>query len=126
DSSQPPEVRSPHYDHFIDAYVAAMRGIAVRCLPAYQMISLVDPEISLGCSAEKRLARALDIPIKRVVPVRPAELNEVIPIPTLREDMNVITAAGGIICVAARGSMLTIMGEEYTARVLDPSRNKIV
>lgn len=114
DSKQDRETRSPHYDGFIDAYVAAMQGTSVRCLPAYRMISLVDPEISLGCSAEKRLAQTLHIPINRIVPVQPVQMEEAVPVPTLREDMNIITAAGGVICVAASGSMLTLLGEERT------------
>jgi hypothetical protein len=91
-----------------------MQGTGIRCLPAYRMISLVDPEISLGCSAEKRLAQSLHIPINRIVPVQPVQMEEAVPVPTLREDMNIITAAGGVICVAASGSMLTLLGEERT------------
>jgi hypothetical protein len=109
------EERNPHYIRFIDAYVGAMQNTGVRCLPAYRMVSLVDPEISLGCSAEMRLARELGIPVNRVVPVKPATVEEAVPVPTLKQDMNVITAAGGVVCVAARGSMLTLLGQNRNA-----------
>jgi hypothetical protein len=75
------------------------------------MISLVDPDISLGCWAEKQLANELDIPVQRVAPVKLASVDEAVPFEPLREDLRVIMAAGGTVTVAPRGSILTLVGE---------------
>jgi len=108
------DVRRPEYQKFTAAHVSALRRSGVDCRPVRRLISLVDPDISLGCEAESTFARDLGIPKMRVTPVKPASIDEAVPIPMLREDLHVIQAYGGRVCVAAAGSMLTLQREpEY-------------
>lgn len=111
DSSVNREERRPEYEKFVQAYATAIGSLNVRCLPAYRMISLVDPDISLGCWAEKQLANRLDIPVQRVAPVKWASISEAVSFEPLHKDLSVIMAAGGTVCVAPRGSILTLVGE---------------
>jgi hypothetical protein len=111
DSRLSREERRPEYARFVNGYAAALMDSRVDCLPAHSLISLVDPDISLGCWAEKRLAEQLDIPTQRVAPVKVASIDEAVTVPTLREDMKIITALGGTVCVAPRGSMLVLVGD---------------
>jgi hypothetical protein len=66
------------------------------------MISLIDPQESLGCSAEAAFADMLDIPRMRIA----GSLSDAVPRPTLREDLHAIMAMGGQILVAQKGSVL--------------------
>lgn len=117
DSKLDREARRPEYDSFINAYAATLMDGRVDCLPAHSLISLVDPDISLGCWAEKRLADRLDIPTQRVAPVKVASIDEAVTVSTLREDMKIITALGGTVCVAPRGSMLVLVAGEKSSEV---------
>lgn len=117
DSKLDREERRPEYDKFVSAYAATLMDSQVDCLPAHSLISLVDPDISLGCWAEKRLADRLDIPTQRVAPVKVASIEEAVTVPTLREDMKIITALGGTVCVAPRGSMLVLVAGQDTLEV---------
>ncbi len=112
DASIDREDRWPEYEKFIGALTGAIGSSSVRCLPAYRLISLVDPDISLGCRAEKHLANQLQIPTARVMPVKLSTVEEAVPFEPLRHDLKVIMAAGGSVCVAQRNSILTLVGEE--------------
>jgi hypothetical protein len=70
------------------------------------MISLIDPQESLGCSAEAAFADMLDIPRMRIAAMEPGSLSDAVPRPTLREDLHAIMAMGGQILVAQKGSVL--------------------
>lgn len=109
------EERRPDYERFVDVYASAIEDMNVQCLPAFRVISLVDPELSLGCSAETRLADLLGIPRYRVAPVKLATVDEAIPFTPLREDLNIMQAAGGSACVALKGSILTLVDEKHYA-----------
>lgn len=109
------DVRRLEYRRFTSAYVAALRGDGVYCRPVRRVVSLVDPDISLGCEAESAFAQELGISRMRVTPVKPATIEEAVQIPTLREDLHIIQAYGGKVCVAAAGSMLTLQREHVYA-----------
>ena len=110
DSKVDRELRRPEYGRFVKAMAGVAKEATVSRTPAHRLISLVDPQISVGCWAESEFAQQLDIPRQKIVPVKPASINEAVPVPTLREDITVITALGGTVCVAAEGSMLTLVG----------------
>lgn len=110
DSKLNKEERRPIYAQFVDAFAQTIKTTKVRCLPVYSLISLVDPDISIGCWAEKRLATALDIPLQGVAAVKPADVEEISP--PLREDLRILVANGSSVLVASRGSMLTLVGSE--------------
>lgn len=111
------EERRPHYDRFVNALMSAIEDERLSCLPAYRMISLVDPQISLGCWAEARLADKLNVPLQRVAPVKLSSVDEAVPFERLREDMKVIMAAGGSVLVAPRDSILTLVSSNAPSLV---------
>lgn len=102
------EERRVHYERFVRGYAATMADTNVTSLPAHRLISLVDPDISLGCWTEKRLADTLRIPSQSVVPVRVAAMPEAMPLPTLGEDQRIRMALGGTVCAAAKGGTLLL------------------
>lgn len=110
DSKLNREERRPIYARFVDAFVQTIRTTKVYCLPVYSLISLVDPDISIGCWAEKRLAAELGIPLQGVAAVKPANVSEIPP--PLGEDLKILVANGSSVLVAPRGSMLTLVGSE--------------
>lgn len=110
--------RRPEYMKFVRALAEFVGKLETTSMPAHRLISLVDTSISLGCEAEKELAKTLKIPTQQIVPVKPALVDEAVPVPTVREDLKIITALGGTVCVAAKGSMLTLVSHDAATPVL--------
>jgi hypothetical protein len=101
--------RRQHYVGFISAFAEIVEETDVVKNPARRFIKFVDTAVSLGTSAEDQLAREMDINRYEVAAVKPATLDEAVPMSTLREDMRVIMALGGSVLVAPKGAMLTLV-----------------
>ncbi len=102
--------RRPEYYRFVDSYARTLRGQRVQPEPVRRFIQLVDTGISLGCDAERRLANDFGVPAFKLAPMRPATIDEATAdVPLLQEDLRIITAYGGEVAIASKGSSLTLV-----------------
>ena len=105
-------VRREQYYHFVSAFAELVMSGRVEARPVHRFIKLVDTKVSLGCDAEAKLARRLNIPTLRLTPMKPATEQEVASeIPLLDYDLSVISAYDGEVTVAAKGSALMLTRE---------------
>jgi hypothetical protein len=100
------DVREPHYLGYVASLAATVQGTDVKTHSASSMLSLIDPQASLGCTAEAYLADEIGIPRMRIAAMEPGRMQEAVPLPTLREDMTAIMALGGQVLIAQRNSVL--------------------
>jgi hypothetical protein len=96
--------RAPEYFRYADACVqAAKLSKADReATPARKIVSLVDPQVSLGGQTERYFARTLGIPVYLPRAVRPARgVGEAITVRRLARDVETIISFGGTVCEVA-------------------------
>lgn len=112
------EIRRTEYAKFAFAYAEVVKYLDrsnIPLQPVRRLLSLVDPNISIGCYAERVFAQAISIPRFRVTPVRPMaveETSEAVGLPTLQHDLGIIQAYGAEICVARAGATLVLQRDE--------------
>ena len=114
DMSLDREARRPEYVKFARAYADTVKGLersGIPMRPVRRFLSLVDPGISLGCYAERVFADTIGIPRFRVIPVQSLPVEsapDAVASPVLQEDLRIIQAHGGSICVAGAGARLIL------------------
>ena len=109
DSALAATERAYEYFKFARAFKETAGATAQDATPVRKVISLVDPELSLGCQTERLLAKMLAIPLKRVVAVRLIDnYTNAIGNYKLRHDLDDIVRFGGTVVQVAEGDMLTL------------------
>lgn len=100
--------RRPEYAKFAQAFASLFRGNSFNVAPVERIIGFVDTDLSLGSYSEKMLGQHLGIPQFRVAIAKPGQVDDLSQY-KLREDLRVISANGGEVCVAPSQSTLTLV-----------------
>jgi hypothetical protein len=93
--------RAPQYFRFADAcaQAAQLSRVDRSATPARKIVSLVDPQQSLGGQTERYFARIIGVPVYLPRPVRPAQkLGDAIVVRSLARDVETIIRYGGTVC----------------------------
>lgn len=106
------EKRSEEYVKFVLSIAKTVKSGRISPQPIHRLIGLVDTNISIGCDAERVLAKEMKVPCYRLISMKPTVITDATAsIAALREDIRILTAQGAQIAVAKKGASLTIIAD---------------
>lgn len=110
DSAKEATERAPEYFRFALAHADTTEELMGRLdlSPVNDVLSLVDPDLSLGSQTERIFARMRGIPTFKVAPVMPGTLEASIS-PALQQDLDKIIRFGATVCTLAEGPMFGLV-----------------